>query len=288
MLIALSYQNATFLPIYTGVEMGFFDREGVDLDYVYVLAGNKTKTTELATKGEVAFLDGVSTGVTAAVRGWGQAKVVCSGLRDGFFLMVRPDIKRVADLKGKRIMTGGKGGRSFNEVFYICKQNGWKLGSDITIIEGNQTDRIEAFQDPGIDAVAARTQFWFWAEQHGFRRLFYEDNKCWYSGGIVTTPRMIAEKPEVVHAVVKVYVQAIDYIKSNRDEAIRIILKNVPYLDAEGASGNYDVLHDLWNPLLEPSGVNYMVRICRAGKGEYRTPGFTDIVDLKFLKELDL
>jgi NitT/TauT family transport system substrate-binding protein len=285
MLIALSYQNATFLPIYVGVEKGFFAQEGVDLDYVYVQGGNKSKTARLAMKGDVAFLDGASTSIEAVVRGWGMLKVLCSGVRVPFFLMVRPNIEKVADLKGKRIITGS-GGRAFNEVLYISKLNGWEPGKDITIIKGSPTDRIEAFQDPGIDAVATRPQFRHWAEQNGFRSLDYEGGKCWYSGGIAATPQMIEEKPEIVSRVVKVYLKAIDFIKANREESVRIILKEVPYLDYEGASGNYDVLHDLWSPLLERPGVEHMAEVCRAVKGSTLRPSFEDMVDLSFLKEI--
>src|SRR5574340_107598 len=222
MLIALSYPNAGFLPIYIGVANGFFVREGVDLDYVYVHEGNKAKTARLAIRADIAFLDGVSTSVETVVRGWGRVKALCSGIRDDLFLMVRPPIETAADLKGKRIMAGSAGGRNFNEVLHLCKRNGWEPGKDITIIKGNQADRIEAFQDPGIDAVAARIQFWHWAKQNGYRRLGYDGGKCWYSGGIAASVRMIEEQPEVMRAAVNAYVQAIAYLKANRNESIQI------------------------------------------------------------------
>ncbi len=286
MLIALSYQNASFLPIYLGVEKGFFAREGVDLEYVYVLEGGKTKTVRLAMQGEIAFLDGVSTSVEAVVRGWGQVKVLCAGVCEPSFLMVRPDIEKATDLKGKRVIAGGEGGRDYNKVLSICKQHGWEPGRDITIIKGSQADRIQAFQDPGIDAVAARIQFWHWAEKSGFQRLYYEGGTCWYAGGIAAASRLIAESPDKIRKVVKAYLKAIDYIKANREESIGVIMKNVPYLDYEGAAGNYDVLHDLWDPVLEPAGVEQMAELFRKTKGATLKPGFEDLVDMRFLKKL--
>ena len=285
MLFSFPYEAVTFLPIYLAVEKGFFAQEGLHVDYAHALTDSKSKAIKLALTGEIAFLDGVSTGVEAAVRGWDQVKILCGGVRDPHLLMVSPRIERVADLKGKKVMAGG--GRSINEVLYLCKQNGWEPGRDITILKGGQKDRMEVFQDPSIDAVAARIQFWHWAQKYGYRRLDYENGQTWYSGGVVTTTRMIQEEPEVVQKVVKTYVQSVEYLKKNREDAIQTILKNVPYLDNEGATGSYDVLQDIWNPALEPSSLEYMAEVLGVAAGSTYKPSFEDMTDLRFLRDCD-
>ena len=97
---------------------------------------------------------------------------------------------------------------------------------------------------------------------------------------------MIEEHPEAVRGAVKAYIKAIDYIKKNREESIRIILKDVPYLDQEGAEGNYDMLLEPWDVVLEPRGVEHMAEVCRIAKGSTLKPGFDDLVDQRFLMEL--
>ena len=89
-----------------------------------------------------------------------------------------------------------------------------------------------------------------------------------------------------MRAAVNAYLNAIDYIKKNREESIRIILKEVPYLDQEGAAGNYDVLYELWDFVLESPGVEHMAEVCRVAKGSTLRPSFDDLVDQRFLKEL--
>lgn len=284
MLMALPYETMTFAPIYLAVKKGFFREEGVNLDYVYVLSGSKPKTVRLALDGEVAFFDGAATGIEAVVRGWGPVKVLCAGYLAPFLMMVRPNIKRATDLRGKRIMAGG--GRSLNEVLYLCHLSGWEPGRDITLLKGDQADRIHAFQDPLIDAVAARPQFWHWAERNGFQRLDYQEGQGFYEGGLATTARMLEENPEVVRKVVKAYVRALYYIKDHRKETIEATLENVSYLDYDGAAGNYDILRELWCPSLEPGPVDYMAEVFRVVKGSTRRPSFEDMVALTFLKEL--
>ena len=97
---------------------------------------------------------------------------------------------------------------------------------------------------------------------------------------------MIQEKPEVVRKVVKVYVQALEYVKKNREEAIQTILRNVPYLDNEGATGSCDVLRDLWSPTLEPSSVEYMAEVIGVATGSTQRPRFEDMADISYLNDV--
>ena len=282
MLLALPYPTMTFLPFYVAEEEGFFERQGVTVRCVH-MEGGKERIVQLALEGDVEFFTSISTTVEAILRGWGEVRGICGNCSTSVLCIARPEIRSVADLKGGTVMVGG--GRSNNEFLYLCEQNGWRPGEDIHVIHGDAINRINAFQNPDIAAVFARVQYLAWGQQAGFYGLPYpEEGVVWEEGGLATSLETIRKSPELVQKVVNAVVLAIDFLKKDRESAVRVGVKWIPYMGRQGVEGNYDVLKDHFSCEISPKGIDYMARLLGAVKESRRPLTYEEAVDIGFVK----
>lgn len=283
MLIALPYPTMSFLPFYAAEDLGLFTREGLSIHCLHVRE-EKERKVRLAVKGDLDFYTSVSTTVEAVLRDWGEVKALCANQIALNFCTARPEINTLQDLKGKKVMVGG--GASNNQIRYLCMKLNWDPGKDVTIVRGDQLDRIRAFRDPAISAVIAREEYTYWALKAGWHLVRYpQDYMRWHGGGLCTSAQLIREQPEIVYKAVKAVVQATNYLNSNRREAVTLALKRIANLSQEEAEGNYDILKGEggYTCVISEEGIRYMSEVLGLVKGSTKKVGLSDVADLSFL-----
>jgi hypothetical protein len=115
------------------------------------------------------------------------------------------------------------------------------------------------------------------ARNQGFRQLASATDVIGpYQGNVAATRRSWARhhKPQLV-AFIRSYVEAIDwlYAPQNHDEAIRILLKNVPQMSPQLAEATYGELLDAHNGFFHKGKVNVAgIRTVLALRSRYATP----------------
>lgn len=281
MLATLPYDTMTFLPYYVAREMGFYDDEGVSVDHLYRLNGGsrsgKRKAVDLCLSGDAVFFTAVSCAVEAQLLGWGDVKALAGSNTRGSSMFARPTIQTAADLRGKRVMTGG--GASINEMKYLAHLNSLEIGKDLILVPGNEVSRTTAFADPSIDGVCARLQYKTYADQHGFHQ-FALPGAIWHEGGLCTSADMIRTQPEVVQAVVNAFVRAMVFIKENKDEVVKIGERNIRWLDEAGVASHYDLID--FCPDMTDDGLRWMTGLLAVAKGSDRQLEPSDVADTSF------
>lgn len=284
MLLALPYPTMNFLPFYAAEELGFFARAGVSVHCLHVRE-SKERKVRLCLAGDLDFYTSVSTTVEALLRDWGEVKALCSNQTTLHFCMARPEIERLEDLRGKRVMVGG--GASNNQLLYLAKKLGWEAGRDVAIVPGDALDRIKAFQDATIAAVIAREEYVYWALKAGWHLLPYpEPYMRWHGGGLCTSARLIREQPDAVYGAVKAVYEATLYVNSHRREAISVALKWIGHLSREDAEGNLDVHmgHGGYSCAMTEEGVRFMSEVLNLAKGTNKRVSLREVADLSFLE----
>ena len=138
MLIALPYPTMTFLPLLVAEEKGFFAAQGVRAHCVQIQAHGGPTLAELVDSGEIAFLTSL-TNAMEAVLGGHALKFLCATSLTKFPCVARPEIRSIADLKGRKVMTGG--GRSSTDLRFLCARYGLRPGIDIEVIQGDSVGR---------------------------------------------------------------------------------------------------------------------------------------------------
>jgi NitT/TauT family transport system substrate-binding protein len=283
MLIALPYPTMTFLPLLVAEEKGFFATEGVHACCVQVQAHGGKTLAELVDSGEVAFLTSL-TNAMEAVLGGHALKFLCATSLTKFPCVARPEIRSIADLKGKKVMSGG--GRSNIDLRFLCSRYGLRPGIDIEVVQGDSVGRARAFEDPTISAVFARSQFLYWGTKAGFKPLYYPDpGMGWYEGGLAAGAALINSQPQEVQKILTAVVRATEYAIDHEEEAVAVALKRIPHLSHDEALGNYRILREGFVGELAPSVIDYMATVVGTVRSSARRVRLEEIADLSFLRE---
>jgi sulfonate transport system substrate-binding protein len=282
MLLVLRAPSMTHLPFYAAEQKGFFREQGVNVRCIHS-HDEPENIVQLMMEGEVAFYATIVAAVEAAMHGWGELRALCATMLSKYPCAARTEIRSTADLKGKKVMVGG--GRSYNELMWLCRFYGWQAEKDLEIVRGELSDRVKAFLDPTFAAVFGRPQYLFWLKKGGFHLLPYPENRAWAEAGLVTSLRLIREKPDVVQKVVNAIVAATEYLKQNRDEAVNVARKNVPYLTQEAAEGNYDVFRDWYSYDISEGAIAHQAEVFGMAKNQFRPVKLDEVADLSFLEK---
>jgi ABC-type nitrate/sulfonate/bicarbonate transport system substrate-binding protein len=284
-LLALPYPTMTFLSFYAAVEKGFFAQEGVDIEIKHVPAGGH-KIMEMFLNGECQFMFAHWEMVEIALRGQMEVRGLCGSIADPYCMFVRPEIRCLADLKGKNVMVGPRGSGSDTEARYVLMQAGLDTDQDVNFIVGNYLQRVQALHDPNIHAMQDRTQTWYWAEKAGWRYIKFEDPNLFLdNGGLSTTLKLIQEDPELVRKVVRGVVKATRLIKEDRKAAIDLSHHIISYLTHEEITGSYDVLRHHFDANIRPSTINFIQEAIGTVMGIQKRLKFEELVDLSFLRQ---
>ena len=240
-------------PSFVGQQKGFFERDGI-------------KVTLQATPNSVAQMTGLAEGkfdiaitafdnVVAYVEGQGEAPIGAQpeffafmGSDSGFLsLVVAPDVKKFADLKGKTLSVDARTTGYAFVLFDVLRRNG--LTEDDYKIEkvGGGAQRWDALRDRKQSGTLLSTPFDILAVEQHFDQLARATKVIGpYQGNVAATRRSWAsENRTKVIAFIRGYAQAIDWLydKANRDEAITILRNNVQ-ISPEIAERTYDELLD--------------------------------------------
>ena len=125
-----------YAPQYVALNLGYFKEEGLAVDIINGQGADKVMTAVLAGQADIGF-----SGPEAAIYVYNEGKedyaVVFAQLtkRDGSFLVGRepdPDFTW-ANVKGKNIIGGRKGGVPEMTLEYVLKKNGVIPGKDVTV-----------------------------------------------------------------------------------------------------------------------------------------------------------
>jgi NitT/TauT family transport system substrate-binding protein len=91
--------SPSYFPAIAAVELGFFEREGLDasVELLYPV----TKTYEALREGRLDFVGGAAHAPLYAFRDWNGCKLLCALAQNMYwFLVVRPDLIETATTRG--------------------------------------------------------------------------------------------------------------------------------------------------------------------------------------------
>jgi NitT/TauT family transport system substrate-binding protein len=280
MILVLRAPSMSGLPFYMAEDKGFFDREGVNVRCVHS-HDPKRRMVQLLVEGEIDFYTSISAIVEAVTRGV-KVKALCATSNSRYPCAARDEIRSFADLKNKQVMVGG--GRSRNEVLWLCRQLGWNPDQDLKIVSGDLSERAKAFSDPSFAAVFGRPQYLSWLKKGGFHLLPYPDkDDAWPEGCLATSQRLIDEKPDSVQRVVNAVVAATDYARTQKHEAISVAMKNIGYLGHEAVEGNYEVLREWYSSDISETAIAHIIEVLEL-KTDRQSLKLENFAELSFLR----
>lgn len=244
-LVKVSVNEVThsvfYAPQYVAINKGFFEDEGLELDFATGEGADKVMAAVLSGSVDIGF-----SGPEAAIYVYNEGRedypMVFAQLtqRDGAFLVGRepePDFE-FSSLKGKHVLPGRRGGVPFMTFEYILKKNGLDTTTDLNFDDSIQFSMLAgAFTGGTADYVAL---FEPTASQLEKEKRGYIVASIGEAGGDIpytayyANKSFIAENPEVIQKFTNAIYRAQKWINENSAEDVaKAIQPSFPDTDLE-------------------------------------------------------
>jgi len=248
----MSFGGASNLPIWVAQEKGYFAREGVNI--VFSTTQGSVPQIKALYEGKIDMISTAFDNIVAYTEG--QSDIPLPGPADMFAfvgvaggmntLMVRPEIKGYADIKGKTVAVDAlKSGYGIVLYQILQTRGGLNFDKDYKAISvGNTDQRLAAMRDNKAVAAIVGSPQDVDAIKEGFRALADAPTEIGaYQGSALVTRRPWAAAHDAdMIAVTRAMAAAQDFIFANKAEATAILLKNSKGMSEADAAVLYDRL----------------------------------------------
>lgn len=223
------FPNITHATALVGVEKGIFAKHLGRAPKTLTFNAGPAAAEAVFSGAVDATYVGPNPAINAYAKSHGQAIRIISGAASGgAALVVKPSIRSVADLRGKKIATPQLGNTQDVALRYWLKRQGLRTdksgGGDVHIAPQDNSQTLQAFQQGRIDGA--------WVPEPYASRLILEDKgrklvdeaALWPGGRFVITnliasTQFLKEHPDQVRKLLEAQVEANDYINSHRADA---------------------------------------------------------------------
>lgn len=224
--ISFSSITGSQSPLWIAKEQGFFKKHGLDVDLVYIVGGRVVAQAMMSGEIKFGFVD-LGNIVRANLAGGGLVLVAVLRDKANFFLVSLKEITDIQQLKGKRVGIGQFGGPPDYMTRMVLEKHGLRPDKDVSIVQMlvGQGGRLAALQAGVIESVVINPPLTLVAKKMGFNLLmdYSEALPPVMVSGLTTTRKFIKENPKTVENAVKATVDAVNYILSNEEGAMKII-----------------------------------------------------------------
>jgi NitT/TauT family transport system substrate-binding protein len=237
--------SGSFAPLWVGFDQGLFSKHGIDLKMAYI-QGNRVMLSAL-TAGEIQLYQGGAEGLIRLVSGGGDGIFVATQYNfvGHYVLMTDPSITRVEELRGKRIALDPTS-PTYGYMLKVLEQVGLKK-EDVSFVQfgtAGQPERAMAVLRKQAAATILTAPNTYAAEKQGLRKFSVIRDL-----GIrqlitvtATTKKYLRERRDAVDAFLRGYIEALAYVKAQKDVTMRVIAKYTRQRDPEVLAKFYDDL----------------------------------------------
>jgi NitT/TauT family transport system substrate-binding protein len=267
-----------------------FDKNGLDVEVLY-LAGSFGQSALLANEIQLAVYTGL---LLTPARLQGADVVMVASFLDHLLsrLVVRPDIRSAADLKGKKLGVTRFGTASDFGMRLIVSRLGLNPDTDVAILQiGDNPTRLAALQAKIVDGAIFDPPEYKKAVEAGGRVLMNLEEVAipYQHAGLVTTRKFIASRPDLVRRAVKSIVEGAALVRRDPETAKHALATRLRLKDAKELEETYELLRGFTRAKPYPSVEGF-----RAILGDLvkRLPAAKnadpkEFLDNKFIEELD-
>ena len=206
-------------------------------------------------------------------------------------MMVKPEIKRVEDLKGKKIGVSSLGSLTDFLVRTIARKKGLNPDRDLTfIVMGGDAERLTALRAGAVDASAMSHPGYGRARRMGFQMLWDSAKEIDYPWMEITTRRDTIKKDrELVTQYMKAHLEGIALFKKDPEFSKRVIKKTLRMDEDDLVAEAYDIYSKAFIPAPYPNlpGMKVSFEYVGANNKDVWKHKPEEFADASFVTELD-
>jgi ABC-type nitrate/sulfonate/bicarbonate transport system substrate-binding protein len=279
-----------YAPIWIAGDAQLYQKNGLDAEVLY-LESALVRSALIA--GEIA-MGGMSATTMAAPRLQGADTVMVASFLNTlqYRLVVRPEIKSVADLKKKRVGVAGFGLGAHRGAQILLAKLGLNPDTDVVMLQtGGEPTRVAALVTGSIDATVLNPPAHNRAAEAGMRILanMAEMNFPYLASSLVTTESFVKKNPDVARRVVKSVIDSIHVLKTNPELSKRTVRKYMRLKENRDVDEAYQIIRDVTQrkpyPTLE--GLKGVMDELSVKMPAAKTVNLQDFMDIRFIEEFD-
>ena len=246
LMVGYSGVTAIQAPFWIMKDAGFFKQEGLDADLIYISSSSTMAQAMLA--GEVA----ISTTNSQAVvdTGLQGGDLVAVGAIVNFvalYVIAAPEIKSVADLRGKPVGVSRFGATTDFGIQMFLRKYGLEPIRDVPIIQiGGLPELAAALSKKSIYAAAMSYPMGLVAQQAGMKVLanLAKEEIPFLHQGLTTTGKFLRERRAQAKAFVRGYGSAVHFMHTRKEESKAIVSRYTKVSDPIMLEGTMQYAYD--------------------------------------------
>lgn len=225
-IFSIPSRSIAAIDLYVAKERGFFRDEGLDVDIVQI-RGNVAVAAALS--GQVHATNGIGTVIRAQQRSDIPLKVLTVSLRRNlFWLVARPEIKSIAQLKGKVLGTTTFGGSQHTSATRLIRKGGLDPDKDLTVIVGGDVPaQLQSLITGTIDVAALSPPTVILARDKFNMNVLGSamDDLANLQNGTAVSEKFLRERRDVLRRVLRARAKANRYFLENERGTSEVLAK---------------------------------------------------------------
>ena len=279
--------SAAYTPVWVAQEEGLFAKYGLKTDLKYVAAATEVQAL-LA--GSLHIVNAGPELVDARLGGADVAYIAALVNRFVFSLYARPEIQKLADLRGRVVAATAPNSLTDFASRILIKEAGLAAGPDVRMLYVKGVPEVLTSMMQGIaDAGPLSPPTTLRARRAGLRELvnLTERNLPIIQAGVGTTREFLKAHPDVVRRYCQALVEAMKVVRTDPDATKRAIAKYTRTASEEDLDETYRAFAPVWakTPYVSTASIQTLLDFSQLPAAKTARPA--DFVDNSWLTELE-
>jgi ABC-type nitrate/sulfonate/bicarbonate transport system substrate-binding protein len=268
-----------------------FEKYGLDnVELIHIQSSSRGIQAILAGEIGFSFMDGLNM-VQANLKGANIALVVGATNRMVFSLMAKPEFKRIADLRGKKIGITRAGSSTHTAALYALGSAGLKPG-DYQVLPLLEVPNIFTALAAGqIDAGTVSPPTNSRARKAGFVELMNlaKEGPEYVSVAIGSSRSYIKANEDVVRRVVRAYAEGVYRFRTDKPAALKMIHNVLKVKEPEIAEDTWNQFREYlpFPPYVSRKGMEPIIAEVAQTDPQAKSMKPDDFLDMRFVDELE-
>src|ERR1041384_3647502 len=241
--IGYSSISGAYTPIWVAHDAGYFAKEGLQDDIILIPSGTQLAQVTVAGEIDIGSLNG-SSAMAAALQGADLKIIGNSGNKMIFSLYVRPEIKSVEQLKGKKIGVTRFGSAPDISVRYALRKYNINPETDLTLIQlGFMATVAAGLQGGTIQGGVVSPPTQFAVDKAGFKELINitDMDFAFRNPALVAVGSIIRRRPEVMNQFMRASARGVHRAKTDKEFTYKSMAKYTKIQDSTVLQKAYEL-----------------------------------------------
>src|SRR5262250_350141 len=283
--------GAPQMTMWFAKEANLYEKYGLAVEAIHIPGSSLAIQAMLS--GEVPIIQSGGTASMQANLAGADTVIVATILKKFLFsIFSRPDIPRMADLKGKLFGATRFGTLSDFASRFALERNNLNPDRDIAMVQtGGQPETLLALLTGKVQGAALSVPAILKAKKANMRELLdmAKLEATIHQNGVVTTKRYLKTNEDTVRRFLRAYIEGAALAKKDKAFATRVMAKYLGTNDRDILEDAYErvTLHLELPPYPTVEGVSVLLKTLEKSQPKALTAKPEDFLDARLVRELD-